>query len=104
MIVFGGGAMKIKLVSNANILLVLVSLLIPELNAIAKSHSGVQRNEEVPRNVELTNAAWDAFKQHKYEDAIVAAERCAQRFKAEADRTQLELEQKKAKPLPTGKV
>jgi hypothetical protein len=89
---------------NANILLVLVSLMMPASNAAAAANSGIQADAETPRNVELTNAAWDAFKHHKYEDAIAAAERCVQRFKKEADQTQSALEQKKAKAQPTGKV
>src|SRR3954465_2213265 len=62
------------------------------------------RGGQPPRNAELTKAEWDAFKTQKYEDAIAAADRCVSRFKNDADQTQADLESKKAKPLPKGKV
>jgi hypothetical protein len=63
-----------------------------------------QEDPDVPRNVELTNRAWMAFQDHKYEDAIAAADRCITRFKKEADDLESELERKKAPPQPTGRV
>lgn len=89
---------------NAGALLVLATILAPASHAAVTTILGIQTDAETPRNVELTNAAWDAFKHQRYEDAIAAAERCIQRFKKEADKAQAELEQKKAKAPPAGKV
>ncbi len=96
--------MKTKLALGVDVLLVSVCLLLPASESVAAANSSGQDEAETPRNVELTNAAWDAFKQHKYEAAIVAADRCIQRFKGEADKAQAELEKNHATPLPTGKV
>lgn len=98
----GGEAVKTTVALGVNILFVLV-LLMPAWAVTAAELSG-QNVAETPRNVELTNAAWKAFKDQKYDDAIAATDRCIQRFKKEADQGQTELEQKKAKPQPTGKV
>ena len=65
---------------------------------------GATAAAEQPRNVELTNATWDAYNKGNYEGAILAADRCIQRFKEEADRGQNELANKHAALPPTGKV
>lgn len=92
--------MKTTIVLGA--LFVVITMGLGASEAVAKP--GAQGQVEAPRNVELTNAAWDAFRNQKYEDAIAAADRCANRFKSDADQTQADLEKKKAKPLPKGKV
>jgi hypothetical protein len=63
-----------------------------------------QTSADVPRNVELTNAAWDAFKAKNYDGAITAADRCVRRFKDEADSGEAQLEKSHAPLPPTGKV
>ena len=96
--------MKTALALGVKFSLVLLSLLMPASETVAAANSSGQDQAGTSRNIELTNTAWDAFKHHRYEDAIAAADRCVRRFKDEADRGQAELVQKKATPQPTGKV
>jgi tetratricopeptide (TPR) repeat protein len=63
-----------------------------------------QENAEQPRNVELTNAAWSAYRKGDFATAITSSERCVRRFKDEANRDQEELQKKHAPAPPTGKV
>jgi hypothetical protein len=56
---------------------------------------------EQPLNVQLTNAAWDAYKKGDFGGAIASADKCIQKFKAGADKEQKELG---AKSPPTGAV
>lgn len=100
----GGRVVKITLICCRNILIAFLTLSMSALGVTAAATSGGQDSADTARNVELTNAAWDAFRHHRYEDAIAAAERCASRFKSDADQTQADLENKKAKALPKGKV
>lgn len=75
--------------------LVLITIVVP---------STAQDNADQPRNVELTNAAWTVYKRGDFAAAITAADRCARRFKDEADKAQDELQKKHAPTPPTGKV
>ena len=95
--------MKVSVRMNLAVYLVLVCHL-PIANLGARAAVPAQKQEDQPRNVELTNAAWDAYNEGKYEVAISAADRCIQRFKEEADRTQNELTKNHAPVPPTGKV
>src|ERR1700688_232799 len=63
-----------------------------------------QENGDTPRNVELTNAAWSAYRKGDFPTAMTAADRCVRRFKDEANKDQDELQKKRASPPPTGKV
>jgi hypothetical protein len=72
--------------------------------AAAAAQSSPRNEAEVPRDVELMTAAWDAFNGHQYEDAMAKADRCASRFKSDAEQTQSDLERKKAKQPPKGKA
>lgn len=65
---------------------------------------GAQEKADQPRNVELTNAAWAAYKSHDFPAAITAADRCIVRFKAQADVDQEQLKRHHAPLPPTGKV
>ena len=94
--------MKSSLRSRAGICLH-VGLLCLLIGSGARAVAG-PKEEEQPRNVELTNKAWEAHERGDYEAAIAAAERCIRRFKAEADKDEKELEDKHAVLPPTGKV
>jgi hypothetical protein len=59
---------------------------------------------DVPRNVELVNAAWEAFGAQDYERAISASDRCIGRFKDQADAQQETLQRAQAPMPPTGRV
>lgn len=63
-----------------------------------------QGNPDIPRNVELVNRAWDAYRSQNYDTAMTAADRCVDRFKEEADADEAALEARHAKLLPTGAV
>src|SRR5260370_5150061 len=63
-----------------------------------------QAKTEVPRNIELTNAAWAEYDNKNYEAAITAGIRCAERFKKEADGDQARMEKNHVEQPPTGKV
>src|SRR5690242_7355835 len=70
---------KAKLVLGVSFVLAVVSTMrLHASEAVGKSKT--QDQAETPRNVELTNAAWEAFRNHKYEDAMSAADRCINRF------------------------
>jgi hypothetical protein len=57
-----------------------------------------------PLNVQLTTAAWSAFNEADYAQAIVAAERCASEFRGVADREQTRLEIARVPDPPVGSV
>ncbi len=57
-----------------------------------------------PINVRMTTAAWKAFNDKKYEDAIKKAEECIDEFEPTALRQQKELEESKISLPPVGKV
>jgi hypothetical protein len=96
--------MQIKLVLSLSLFLVFGGSSSLPTRAVAAEQSSAQNEAEIPRDVELMTAAWDAYTGRQYEDAIAKAERCASRFKSDAEQTQSDLEQKKAKRPPTGKV
>lgn len=103
--------MRTKVAPTLSLFLIFVGLASLTSRAAAATQSSGQNGTELPRDVELMTAAWDAFNSHdykdakaKYEDAMSKADRCASRFKSEADQIQSELEQKKAKQPPKGKV
>lgn len=96
--------MQIKLVLSLSLFLVFGDPSSLSSRAVVSEQSSVQNEAETPRDVELMTAAWEAYNGHTYEDAMAKAERCASRFKNDAEQTQSNLEQKKAKQPPTGKV
>ena len=63
-----------------------------------------QEKADQPKNVELTNAAWDVYKGGNFAKAITAADRCIDRFKIQADGDQLQLKKTHVPLPPTGKV
>jgi len=79
-------------------------LALAALSALTVLRASGQATPDLPRNVELTNAAWVAFGAKSYDAAIAAADRCVKRFKDEADREEPKLEGSHAPLLPTGKV
>jgi hypothetical protein len=96
--------MRIRSNLCARIWLLLGCLLLVATPGTVIARANAQTSADQPRNVELTNAAWDAFKAKNYDTAITAADRCVRRFKDEADSGEAQLEKSHA-PLPlTGKV
>src|SRR6266496_2395914 len=71
---------------------------------IMLSSAAAQDKPDQPRNVELTNAAWDAYKKGDFAAAIAAAERCIRRFQDQADHDQAELQNRHTPAPPIGKV
>jgi tetratricopeptide (TPR) repeat protein len=57
-----------------------------------------------PPNVRLTNAAWQAFNNGTFEEAIAAADRCISEFRDAADEQQAELTRSKTPLPPVGEV
>lgn len=60
--------------------------------------------EPLPPNVRLTNEAWKAYDNKKYEQAIKKAEECIKEFERDAIPEQKELEKSNAPLPPLGKV
>jgi hypothetical protein len=66
--------------------------------------AGASAQSVLPLNVQLTNAAWQAFNGGMFEKAITAADRCLSEFRAAADEEQAELTRARAADPPTGPV
>jgi hypothetical protein len=58
----------------------------------------------LPKNVQMTNEAWDAFNKKNYERAIAKANECISEFLGQANRKEKSLEQQNSDPPATGKV
>jgi hypothetical protein len=96
--------MKIESVLFARIFVLLGCFALAPPSSTVLARASGQVPSDLPRNVELTNAAWDAFKGKNYEAAITAADRCVRRFKDEAENGEAQLEKSHASLPPTGKV
>jgi len=57
-----------------------------------------------PLNVQLTKAAWDAFNDRKYDEAVLKADNCIKEFEGQALLEQGKLETEKAPQPPDGAV
>lgn len=71
---------------------------------VVSREASAQKPSKEPKNVQLASAAWKAFDDKKYEQAILAADKCVEEFQAQADRDESRLEQQKAPLPPVGKV
>lgn len=79
-------------------------VLVSWLPVAAQAQSNRKNGTEPPPNIGPREAAWEAFKQHRYDDAINAAGSCIQEFKESADQTQSFLEQHRIEQPRVGKV
>lgn len=71
------------------------------LTSVGAGAMPLKQNE--PENVQLTNAAWDAYNRSDFEQAIKAADKCIDEFQGDADRKQASLEGEHP-TIPVGKV
>jgi hypothetical protein len=72
-------------------------------DAVEACSSG-QAPTDLPRNVELTKAAWDAYRANHFDAAITAADLCIRSFKDDAESEEAQLEKSHAPLPPKGKV
>jgi len=65
--------------------------------------AAVEKNQQ-PLNVDLTQAAWQAFNKEDFTEAIAKAEKCITEFRGAAEREQAKLKDAKEPEPPTGAV
>lgn len=81
-----------------------ISLMLIGMLLVMSSPTQSLTGQKQPKNVQLTNDAWDAFNKSDYDRAIAKASECIEEFRGAADKEQAKLEQQKAPSPPTGKV